>query len=201
MHPLWHTLRVPTISACQVPYVSQRSTRFLGCRSKWVSLRWAARFAPSEYVDDRSSSQLAALRFVLPCACHVWNAGADLHLAVLVPTADSWPEGRASIGAISLAIDVANSQARPPGWGKITWSWKEVDCDRSKALAALSQILEEGPVDAVIGPECSVACESTAILTSARDIPQVSYRCSSSVALSDKTTYPTVRRTHEFAFM
>ncbi len=127
----------------------------------------------------------------------VLSAGTNLHLAVLVPTANSWPEGRASIGAISLAIDVVNAGAKNALYGsmirgrKITYSWKEVDCDRSKALAALSQILEEGPVDAVIGPDCSTACESTAILTSARELPQISYSCSSA-ALSDKTTYPTV---------
>ncbi len=77
---------------------------------------------------------------------------------------------------------------------KITYSSKEVDCDRSKALAALSQILEQGPVDAVIGPDCSAACESTAILTAGLGIPQISYSCSS-IALSDKRTYPTVRLT------
>jgi len=123
------------------------------------------------------------------------HSGTNLHLAVLVPTADSWPEGRASIGAIALAIDAVNAHGLlgPMIRGsKITYRWKEVGCDRSKALAALSQILEEGPVDAVIGPGCSAACESTAILTSARDVPQISYSCSSA-ALSDKTTYPTVR--------
>ena len=36
-------------------------------------------------------------------------AGTNFHLAVLVPTADSWPEGRASIGAIALAVDAANA--------------------------------------------------------------------------------------------
>ena len=130
-----------------------------------------------------------------PVRACLWHPGTSLHLAVLVPTADSWPEGRASIGAISLAIDAANAHGLlgPMIRGsKITYRWKEVGCDRSKALAALSQILEEGPVDAVIGPDCSAACESTAFLTSARDVPQISYSCSSA-ALSDKTTYPTVR--------
>ena len=125
-------------------------------------------------------------------------AGTNVHLAVLVPTAISWPEGRASIGAIALAVDAANAQADQPGSlravrrGKITYSWREVDCEPSAALAALTRILDEGPVDAVIGPDCSVACESTAILTAGLDIPQISYSCSS-IALSDKQTYPTVR--------
>jgi hypothetical protein len=125
-------------------------------------------------------------------------AGTNIHLAVLVPTADSWPEGRASIGAIALAVDDANAQAIQPGsvravrGGKITYSWREVDCETSAALAAQSQMLEEGLADAVIGPDCSVACESTAILTAGLDIPQISYSCSS-IALSDKKAYPTVR--------
>jgi ABC-type branched-subunit amino acid transport system substrate-binding protein len=117
---------------------------------------------------------------------------------VLVPTADSWPEGRASIGAIALAVDAGNAQAGPPGstravrGGTVTYSWKEVGCEPSAALEALTRILDEGPVDAVVGPDCSVACESTAILTAGLDIPQISYSCSS-IALSDKKTYPTVR--------
>ncbi len=130
-----------------------------------------------------------------------WHSGTNLHLAVLVPTADSWPEGRASIGAIALAIDAVNAHGLldPMIRGsKITYSSKEVECDRSKALAALSQILEQGPVDAVIGPDCSAACESTAILTAGLDIPQISYSCSS-IALSDKKMYPTVRLTFAFA--
>ena len=131
------------------------------------------------------------------CRSVVLFAGTNFHLALLVPTADSWPEGRASIGAIALAIDAVNAHGLLGPMirrSKITYSWKEVDCDRSKALAALSQILEEGPVDAVIGPDCSAACESTAILTAGLDIPQISYSCSS-IALSDKTMYPTVRLT------
>jgi len=119
----------------------------------------------------------------------------NVRLAVLVPTATSWPEGRASIGAIALAIDDVNSRAAVIGGPKISYAWREVDCDRAKALAALSLMLEEGPVDAVIGPDCSTACESTAILTAAREMPQISYSCSSTI-LSDKHLYPTVRRTH-----
>ena len=101
----------------------------------------------------------------------VLSAGTNLHLAVLVPTAKSWPDGRASIGAIALAVDAANAQAGQLGpvlavrRGKVAYSWREVECEPSAALAALTHILDEGPVDAVIGPDCSVACESTAILT------------------------------------
>ena len=79
-------------------------------------------------------------------------AGTNLHLAVLVPTANSWPEGRASIGAIALAVDAANAQAVQPGslravrGAEITYSWREADCEPSAAVAALARILDEVPV-------------------------------------------------------
>ncbi len=119
------------------------------------------------------------------------NVGTDLHLAVLVPTAKSWPEGRASVGAIALAVDAVNAQGLV-GLGRILYNYTEVDCDRFSSGAALTTMLVEGPVDAVIGPDCSLACESTAYITAVHGIPQISYSCSSS-ALSDKTQFPTVR--------
>ena len=118
-------------------------------------------------------------------------AGSQLHLAVLVPTAKSWPEGRASVGAIALAVDNVNSRDQLGG-GRIEYSTMEVDCDRFQAGAELTKMLAEGQVDAVIGPDCSMACESTAYITASRGIPQISYSCSSS-ELSDKSKFPTVR--------
>ena len=121
------------------------------------------------------------------------TAGAGLQLAVLVPTAKSWPTGRASIGAIALAIEAVNDKAASLGEErKIAYRWAEVDCNRPQAIAALTRMLEEGPIDAVIGPHCSLTCESTAFLTAGRGIPQVSYSCSSP-ELSSKETFPTVR--------
>ncbi len=72
------------------------------------------------------------------------------------------------------------------------YSFAEVDCDRFQAGAALIKMLDEGQVDAVIGPACSIACESTGSITAVRGIPQISYSCTSS-ALSDKSQFPTVR--------
>ena len=127
------------------------------------------------------------------------NVGTDVHLAVLVPTAKSWPDGRASVGAIALAVDAANARGGLFGGGRILYTYAEVACDRFQAGAALSKLLEEGPVDAVIGPDCSIACESTAYITAVRGLPQISYSCSSS-ALSDKTQFPTVRLSFSFCW-
>jgi len=138
---------------------------------------------------------LLSLKMATEFACG--NVGTDVHLAVLVPTAKSWPDGRASVGAIALAVDAANARGGLFGGGRILYTYAEVACDRFQAGAALSKLLEEGPVDAVIGPDCSVACESTAYITAVRGLPQISYSCSSS-ALSDKAQFPTVRLSFSF---
>ena len=115
-------------------------------------------------------------------------ACAALHLAVLLPTASSWTEGRASAGAISLAVADANSRFPV----KLAYKWKAVDCDATQATAAISLMLQDDVVDAVIGPDCEDSCESSAYLTAGRNIAQISYSCSSDL-LSDKKKYPTVR--------
>ena len=76
-------------------------------------------------------------------------AAETIRLAVLLPTAGSWPAGRASVGAIQLAADEVNDGST----GKtISYSYKEINCDQGEALASLFQLLEDGPVDAVVGP-------------------------------------------------
>jgi hypothetical protein len=48
---------------------------------------------------------------------------AVLNLAVLLPTASSWAEGRASAGAISLAVADANKKFPV----KVSFVWEAVD--------------------------------------------------------------------------
>ena len=59
-------------------------------------------------------------------------------------------------------------------------------------LGALEDEAANGGIHAVIGPACSRACESTAFLTGARNLPQISFACQSAT-LSSKEQYPTVR--------
>jgi hypothetical protein len=123
-----------------------------------------------------------------------------IQLAVLLPTIKSWPEGRAAAGAVSLAVAEANNLSYFVGRdAHLAFSWREVDCDSSSAPAALGRMLGEGRVDAVIGPDCSTACESTGYITAGLDIPQISYSCSASI-LSDKSKYPTVSTHALFVF-
>jgi hypothetical protein len=118
------------------------------------------------------------------------NAEPFLRLAVFVPTRAAWPEGWVASGALMMAVDEVNRRSELGGL-KLHMEWREIGCDSSSASAELSRLLEEGPVDAVIGPWCSLGCESSAYLTGGRNILQVSYSCTSDV-LSDKLKFPTV---------
>ena len=111
-----------------------------------------------------------------------------LHLAVLLPTASSWAEGRASAGAISLAVADANRKFPV----KLSFVWKEVDCDAAQVTAVITRMVQDDIVDAVIGPDCEASCESSAYLTAGRNLAQISYSCCSDL-LSNKETYPTVQ--------
>ncbi len=116
-----------------------------------------------------------------------------LHLVVLVPT-DAWPAGRASVGALYLALEAVNAQRAASNAKGIEYSWVEVQCDPSASIAAISLALEQGPLDALIGPWCSDDCESSAYLMGGRNILQVSYSCNS-VVLSNNAKFPTFVRT------
>jgi ABC-type branched-subunit amino acid transport system substrate-binding protein len=115
-------------------------------------------------------------------------------LAVLIPTAEEWPEFTGALGAVSLAVKAANDRFSIVNAAtRLEVHLRETECDYSKSVATLSRIMEEFPVDGIIGPHCSKACASTADLANGRDIPQISYSCASA-ELSDKTRYPTFVR-------
>ena len=148
--------------------------------------------------DCFTSISFACFQCLVTCACfaslsllEIAATPTAIRIAVLVPSSGSWPEGRASVGAISLAVDEVNRRPDLLGGKQIEYIWREVECDAADSFAAISLMLEEGPVSAVVGPDCSLACESTAYLTAGRNIAQISYSCSSS-ELSKKTKYPTV---------
>ena len=116
-----------------------------------------------------------------------------LRIAVLVPAFGTLPSSRSLIAAADVAVKGLNERAASLLAGKqLMYEYREVKCDSSASAAAISILLEEGPLDAVIGGFCSTGCESSAFLTAGRDIPQISYGCTSA-ALSDKEKYPTVR--------
>lgn len=101
-----------------------------------------------------------------------------LRLVVLLPNVHAWPEMRAAAGAVMLAIRSANillggvvggEQSRT----KVTAIVKYTECDVFDAGTSIAEEIEAGSILGVVGPFCSLACESSAYLTSKLDIAQV----------------------------
>ena len=111
-------------------------------------------------------------------------------LAVLIPTANASRSIRASVGAVQLAVNAVNSGSLLNG-KTLEVVVKEVACDSSAAMAAITESMGRKRIAAVIGPDCSLACESTAYLTAGLKMIQISYACNSPL-LSDKAKYPMV---------
>ncbi len=112
---------------------------------------------------------------------------------MLLPNLSSSSEGIELLSAASLAVNELNSDSAGLLNGKqLEFVWREVSCDAVHSTAAISTLREEARIDAVIGPDCDVACESTAFLAAGLNLLQISYACTSPL-LSDKVQYPTVR--------
>lgn len=121
-----------------------------------------------------------------------------LRLVILLPNVHAWPEMRAAAGAVMLAIRSANILLGGVGGGeqsrtKVTPIVKYTECDVFDAATSIAEEIGAGSILGVVGPFCSLACESSAYLTSKLDIAQVSYSCTSD-ALSDRVKYPTFTR-------
>ena len=81
----------------------------------------------------------------------------------------------------------------------LTYTIHNSACDSVSAVGIAAD-LKQSPasVDAYIGPGCSIACLSAALLAQYWNKPIISYSCSSS-DLEDKTKYSTFARTQPFS--
>ena len=126
----------------------------------------------------------------------LWHAVINtVRLGVLLPVSGAWPVGGMIAGALSLAIDAVNTNALLGEHIKLAYVWRDAGCEANEAMASLSVMLDrDGPIHAVVGPGCSMGCESTAYLSAGLELPHISFSCASDL-LSNRETYPTFVRT------
>ena len=87
---------------------------------------------------------------------------------MLLPlSGSSWPGGWTIAGALPLAVDRVNSDPTLLPGRNLTYTFRDSACSSSKALQGLADMVlnNDGGVDALIGPGCSVACEPTGFVT------------------------------------
>ena len=78
---------------------------------------------------------------------------------VLLPVTGSWPVGRTSAGAVTLALDHVNSDptltALRSGGHRIEFVWRDTQCDIGTGLTAMMEMKSNTshPVDVFIGEQ------------------------------------------------
>ena len=105
-------------------------------------------------------------------------------------------------GAVLVAVDEINSDpVRFPTFHsqghQLAITYADSGCDAAVGLPYMPEMyFAHGfpPIDAYIGPACSVICEPGGHMAKKWKIPMVSFICTSTI-LSDKTLYPTFART------
>ena len=131
-----------------------------------------------------SSGMLSALILSLQaCIFSSQSLGVDgsrgnrttIVLGYLTPMTGSYTGGILTSAAVPIAIDKVNTEYLIEGYW-LEYSWRDSSCNAGKGLSAMSDFLEEGAA-VFIGPSCSIACEPSQLLASARKVVQVG-RCS-----------------------
>ena len=107
----------------------------------------------------------------------------------------AFPRGPKIAGAAALAVANVNADKTLLQGRRLQYSWADSGCSAKQGLKAMGELLGgESRIDAVIGPGCSAACEVTSHLSAGRNIPQISWGCTSHI-LSDKFEHQLFSRT------
>jgi ABC-type branched-subunit amino acid transport system substrate-binding protein len=125
---------------------------------------------------------------------HEFAASNIVRVGILLPLSGSWPEGdqrgKMIAGAAMLAVQDVNSDLSLLDGKELKYSWEDSGCGSLESMVGTNKILlQAGQLDAIIGPACSSACESSAYLLRDRAVPQVSFGCTESSLIKK---YPTV---------
>ena len=128
--------------------------------------------------------------------CKVFTFG------LLFPWQGFVPVGSHSAGAVTIALEEIQNDTTTfallhSGGHRINFTWADTECEESVGLPLITDMyfgIHYEPVDAFIGPGCSVICEPGGHLITDWAIPMISWGSTSS-AMSDKILYPTFART------
>ena len=123
----------------------------------------------------------------------------EVRVGVLVPITGVFQVGNGIRPAIKAAFDDINKDENLLPNLNLTYTIHNSAGDSVSAVGIAAD-LKQSPasVDAYIGPGCSIACLSAALLAQYWNKPIISYSCSSS-DLEDKTKYSTFARTQPFS--
>ncbi|PFX31873.1 atrial natriuretic peptide receptor 1-like [Stylophora pistillata] len=122
--------------------------------------------------------------------------GDNFTLGLLVPLTNPKGsfKGKLFAPAIASAVDDVNNSSDLLAGHHLSYIWNDTECKETKSLQALSHLINERKVSAIIGPGCS--CQYEARYASAVDVPMISYMCNEPLtALLEKEKYATFAET------
>ncbi|KAH7694864.1 guanylyl cyclase [Aphelenchoides avenae] len=125
----------------------------------------------------------------------VSDAQQTIHIGLLmsegVSDIEYYVDFKTSIGALTVGFDrVWNEQLLPGVNFTVTWYFDQ--CDESRSIAFESQLLKDDKVDVIIGPTCSGAIMTSAVLAKYHNIPLYVWGPMASTDLDDRERFPTV---------
>ena len=117
-----------------------------------------------------------------------------LTLGFILPWHQNVFIGQAVGSAMILGVEEVYRRGILPGYD-IQWVWRDSYCEPRRGMRMAVDIVNSvEDLDGIIGCVCSVVSQPVALLAASWGIPMVSW-ASTSISLSDKTTYPTFSRT------
>ena len=123
----------------------------------------------------------------------------EVRVGVLVPITGGFQVGNGIRPAIKAAFDDINRDENLLPALNLTYTIHNSACDSVTAVGIAADLKQASPpVEAYIGPGCSIACLAAGLLAEYWNKPMISYSCSSS-DLEDITKYSTFARTQPFS--
>ncbi|KAH7701900.1 Protein GCY-17 [Aphelenchoides avenae] len=98
---------------------------------------------------------------------------------------------RTSAGALTIGLQRVIDEGILPGTN-FTFVWYFDQCDESLAIAYTMKLIKKDQVDVVIGPTCSDAIVTSAVMSRAFDFPMVEWGPIVSGKLEDRERFPTL---------
>ena len=126
-------------------------------------------------------------------------ASKEIRVAVLVPITGTFQVGDGISPVIKAAFDDVNNDENLLVGVNLTYTVQNSACDPVRAVGITADLMQSSAsVDAYIGPGCSIACLSAALLAQYWNKPIISFSCSS-LDLQDREKYSTFARTQPFS--
>jgi hypothetical protein len=105
------------------------------------------------------------------------GAKESIRIGILLPMSGEWTAGRTIAGATSLAVERINRDARLLGGRTVEFTWLDGACNASQSLAAMTELLTDAQLGAIIGPGAHLLRLALRTVSPSRALFSSRFRC------------------------